>query len=287
VDRQEATIADRVRLVLEATADETHEVQLPAFTDKLDQFAVADYRSPPLQLLHGGKVLHRRSYVLEPFLSGEYRIPAMTVTFWNKGEKEPKRHTAESEEITVRVKSLLPEQAEKLDIRDIAPPVALPASRRGRLYAAVALGALATAGLVALAVRRARRRRGRPESRLSPREVAYAALEALLAQRLIEQEQVKPFYQRLSAVLRRYIEDRFGLRAPEMTTEEFLTALRSSDALGGKHKGRLAEFLRHCDLVKFAEYPPTAQEVQGTFDVCKAFIFETDAPSAASGGATA
>ena len=35
---------------------------------------------------------------------------------------------------------------------------------------------------------------------------------------------------------------------------------------------QLGEFLRHCDLVKFAKYNPTAEQIQKTFDSVKNFI---------------
>jgi hypothetical protein len=45
--------------------------------------------------------------------------------------------------------------------------------------------------------------------------------------------------------------------------------------LAREHQLLLAQFLRHCDLVKFAELQPTEAEIQETFDACKAFILET------------
>ncbi len=38
---------------------------------------------------------------------------------------------------------------------------------------------------------------------------------------------------------------------------------------------RLAEFLTHCDLVKFAKYSPSAEQIQKTFDLVKDFIETT------------
>ena len=57
-------------------------------------------------------------------------------------------------------------------------------------------------------------------------EMAYARLRALVAEKLVEQGRIKEFYERISGILRHYIEDRFDLHAPERTTEEFLAELR-------------------------------------------------------------
>ena len=92
---------------------------------------------------------------------------------------------------------------------------------------------------------------------------------------LLSRGEIKLFYNRLGNILRNYVENRFGLRAPERTTEEFLHELRESDALDDSHKRILKAFLEHCDLVKFAAYNPENPEIQKTFDTCKEFICST------------
>ena len=63
-----------------------------------------------------------------------------------------------------------------------------------------------------------------------PHERALQALQALLSRHLPEQGDVEPYFVELSEILRRYVEDRFGLRAPEQTTEEFLADLQQTAA---------------------------------------------------------
>jgi hypothetical protein len=106
-------------------------------------------------------------------------------------------------------------------------------------------------------------------------EVAYDRLRALVQARLVEAGRIKEFYQAVSDILRHYIEDRFKLHAPEQTTEEFLFTLAQTDGLPESDKVRLGEFLQHCDLVKFARHEPTADQIQQTFDLVKAFIEKT------------
>jgi hypothetical protein len=86
---------------------------------------------------------------------------------------------------------------------------------------------------------------------------------------------IKEFYERVSDILRHYIEHRFNLRAPERTTEEFLAELTYTNMLPRSDQERLGEFLRHCDLVKFAKHQPTAEQIQKTFNLVKDFIETT------------
>jgi len=281
VDRKEISIAERIRLVLQAEIGEDYQVQLPKFGEKLEQFGIVDYESPSPRLTNGGRVLTRRSYVLEPFLSGDYKIPPMKVTFWKKDEQEPKKHEIETEEVTIKVRSLLPQKAAELKIKDIAGPLELPKSPRGWLYALV-VGGLAMVGAVVAVMLLLKHLKGAEDVvvKAPAHELAYRHLEALLAEKLLERGEVKLFYARISDVLRRYIENRFGLHAPERTTEEFLAELRERDVLRHEHKELLKEYLEHCDLVKFAELQPTNAQIQNTFDACKRFIAETQSEEA-------
>ncbi|UCD51176.1 MAG: hypothetical protein JSW27_00820, partial [Phycisphaerales bacterium] len=106
-------------------------------------------------------------------------------------------------------------------------------------------------------------------------ELAYARLRVLVAENLVEAGRIKEFYERISGILRHYIEDRFDLRAPERTTEEFLVELQRTDVLAASDKEVLGEFLMHCDLVKFAKHDPTTEQIQRTFDLVKDFIERT------------
>jgi hypothetical protein len=45
--------------------------------------------------------------------------------------------------------------------------------------------------------------------------------------------------------------------------------------LSASDKESVGEFLKHCDLVKFAKYNPTSEQIQRTFDLVKDFIEKT------------
>lgn len=275
LDRVEMTIADRLHLTLEVDAGEAFDVTLPKVGDKLQQFGIRDYTTLEPKLVGEGKVRHGRSYVLEPFLSGDYKIAPMKISFRKKGDPAGKPYEAFTEEVTVKVTSLLPEDAAALDVADIVPPVELPARRPPWLWWAVGGVAALLVALVFL-IRRLRRRGPAFVPPPTPaHEIAYGELERLVSEDLVGQGLLKEFYQRISGILRRYIENRFGLHAPERTTEEFLVELSGSDTLTKDQKELLKAFLTHCDMVKFAKHEPGKKEIQRTFDSCKTFIEQT------------
>ena len=143
--RKEISIADRLQLELTVLVDEEYEASLPEFGDKLEQFGIVDYQAPSPRLVEGGRVQIRKSYELEPFLSGEYTIPAMKIHFWKNGEEEQK-HELESEPITIRVTSFLKADGAKLAIKEISPPVELPGSPPVLFYVLVGAMILGSGG---------------------------------------------------------------------------------------------------------------------------------------------
>ena len=99
-------------------------------------------------------------------------------------------------------------------------------------------------------------------------------LEQLLASPR-DREQIGVFYVELSAIVRRYLEDRFELCAPELTTEEFLDSFQQAPLLSPAHQTLLREFLRQADLVKFAGLQPMEDDVQRSIDAAGRFLEET------------
>ncbi|MEM7012793.1 MAG: hypothetical protein AAF585_15060, partial [Verrucomicrobiota bacterium] len=211
---------------------------------------------------------------LEPFLSGDYMIPSLTTTFAKEGE-EPIEIQTDTIDITVR--SLLASDVEELEINDIAGPVGMNPPSRAKfwlmLLGIVAVLGAGAAGLIWWLSKRPTK--SAPVIVRPAHEIALDALSSLLAEDLPNKGETKEFYSRISDILRRYIENRFGVHAPGQTTEEFLIAQRGGTMLQPEHQQLLAEFLRHCDLVKFAEHQPLSDDLRNTIDVTKRFIGET------------
>ena len=277
VSKKEITIAERIRMELEIRASEEYEAELPDFGEKLEQFGIVDYSAPPEKLGPNSVVIKKKEYLLEPFLSGEYTIPRMKVVFRKKDAKKKNEHHLESEKLTVKVTSLLPEKMEQLAVKDEIAPAALPRKRTPALWWVIgSVGAAVCAGAVLLVLFRRGESGSGTVMHKPAHEAAYDRLRRLVSQDLVKQGRIKEFYTGLSDILRIYIENRFGLHAPERTTEEFLEELGSGDMLENGHKSLLRDFLVHCDMVKFAEYQPDSGQIQTTFDACKRFISETE-----------
>ncbi len=275
-DKKAISVADNVTFNISVIAGEDYDIELPNPEGKLDKFEVIDFTTVQKELLDDGRVKVSRSYVLEPFLAGSYVIPPLKIYFNKKGAASDKRHLVETGKYKIFVTSVLPEDAKGNSINDIVDPVALPYSVMTFVWILLAVIVLI---LIVVAFIIIHRRNATIKEQqaiiIPPHEIALKALDDLRAEDLPGNGQIKLFYQRVSSILRIYIEDRFGLRAPEQTTEEFLVTLQETSALPRQYQSLLETFLKHCDLVKFAELHPNEDEIKKTFESCRAFVVGT------------
>jgi hypothetical protein len=153
------------------------------------------------------------------------------------------------------------------DIKDIRPPVEVP--WLVWLLVILTIVVIAAAAFVFFS-----RRKKKTDDPL-PWDKALLRLTALSTKDYPSQNQFKLFYSELSDIVRRYLEERFNINAPEMTTEEFLNHCHTTQELTEDHKKLLRDFLNGCDLVKFAKHEPTKTEAQTNFDLAKKLVLDT------------
>ena len=273
-DKAKMTIAETALLELEAAIEPGYEVQMPKVDKVLESFGIVDWDNLGNKLDPNNRVVSTYQYRLEPFLSGTYPIPAFTFEFYDVNSPEEKKYELTTEPIDIEVTSLLGEQRAELNIDDIEDVLEMP---RPKSFAWVwAMGVIAVVAIAGLWLYLRRKRVKELVRIFKPaHELAYERLRVLVNEDLVGAGKIKEFYERISDILRHYIEHRFSLRAPESTTEEFLAELANTEVLPASEKQRLGEFLKHCDLVKFAKHNPTTQQIQETFDLVKDFIEKT------------
>lgn len=272
VDRAEVTIGDPIRYTISVTAAADIEVEIPLLGEQVGDFTVLDFGElPPRD--ENGQVVTGRWFRLTTFETGQHLLPGPTVRYRHHGERE----RIDGNDISITVVSLLAEAGQNPELRDIKPPEALPFDWRP--YGLVAVAGLVLAGLGGGLFVYLRR----PAPAVAPAappasQVALEALRRLHAQDLIEKQQFETYYVSLSAIVREYLENGLNLRAPEMTTEEFLSAAARDRQLSPVQQERLAEFLSQADLVKFARHRPGPEESEAAYRAARRFVEETRPP---------
>jgi len=274
----EPIIGDRLRLEIEVRAEPGVEILMPSFGEALDRYRVVSF-APSEDFDAEGYTVARQDYLLEPSRSGPQSIPPLLVEFVDRrpgrvpAPEDQDAYELLTERIDFEVSSVLPDDA-VLDLRPalgaLPPrPTPLEVPWPWLLAAALLLLGLAPYALRVIQGKLAARRR------LSAYQVARRELDELLHGERPGRENMDGFFVRLSAVIRRYLEDRFGLRSPELTTEEFLQELARSPDLFAQHRDLLTAFLTRADLVKFANYVPDERGVEESVEAAQRFLEET------------
>ncbi|MBL8879911.1 MAG: hypothetical protein JNG88_12395 [Phycisphaerales bacterium] len=277
-------LADPIRIDAVFIAPADHVVRFPGaeIFGELDASAAEPVGPRPLP---DGRNEWRREYTLRSLSAGALEIPPLLVKYAIKRDNgsEP---LFDSELATgtlnVEVRSALTSQDSVAAPRDITGTL-LPRrhwSQRDWMIAAVA--GLSIAGIIAAILWLVRRVLRRPSVPELPEVWALRALSALTTADWEDQKRRQQFFYRLSEIVRQYIERKFGLTAPEMTTEEFLSALSRGDGALPYDKDRLRVFLESCDRVKYAAFQPRREDGEETLSVARAFVHTTAAAALAS-----
>jgi hypothetical protein len=154
------------------------------------------------------------------------------------------------------------------DIRDIRMP---PPAAAAWLWPALVAGALVVAAALYLALRVRRRRRART---LTP--LARALEELAAAREFLQPASAERFSVIVSGIVRRYIEQRFAVRATLCTSEEFLREiLAAPNHALAPHRARLAAFLQQCDVGKFSGEPLTLRHLEAIYASAGDFLQAT------------
>ena len=269
----EPRLGDLLALTLSVEAKAGVRVEMPAFGDALGRFSIVDF-APRQEVDENGDSLAAQRYTLQAPVSGRQRIPRLRIEYVDERQgQDPRTRELLTEELGFEVASVLPDGPIGEDLRPPRP--SLEALRgpwqRWWPWLAVGLALLAGAALgVVYWLRHAAER-----ARITAYDRALSRLDRLRRAGLPDASHLDAWYVELSDIVRRYIEARFGLRAPELTTEEFLLQARRSADLSKAHGELLSAFLERCDRVKFARYSPAADESQDALQLARRFLDET------------
>lgn len=269
-------LGDPLKLTLTVEAKPGVRIEMPDFGEALGRFSILDF-TPRISTGADGGVLARQDYTLRGPASGRQRIPGLRIEYVDErtGDDGTPRELI-TDELPFEIESVLPEGAVVDTLRPARGPLpALPGGWWSRWWPWLTLGAAAVAGVIWGAM--TWRRRATERARATAFERALRRLAALEGRGLPVAETIDAWYVELSDIVRRYIEDRHAVRAPELTTEEFLLEARRSVAFSAAHRDLLSTFLANCDRVKFARYSPPEDESRSALEVARRFLSEAEA----------
>ena len=212
----------------------------------------------------------RGSVVIVPFEEGTYRLPDILVLRDGKD-------TLVFEGVDLDVKTM-PVDTATYQLHDIKGQMRYPLTP-GEVMPWVMVFWLA-AGLVILVVClllvRKRRATGEVAAVRDPAHVvALRALDKWRDEAFWAPERQKAFYSGITDTLKTYIEERFGVDAPEMTTAELFDALRDEKSIPADLREELRGVFECADFVKFAKHVASGEENARALPTAVRFVNST------------
>ncbi len=114
-----------------------------------------------------------------------------------------------------------------------------------------------------------------PENIEPAHVIAFRELERLKEEKLWQSGETKKYYTRLTEILRKYLENRFGVFSMELTTSETLDALLKTNFSNNDAFHKLKHVLTSADFVKFAKFKPEPSDNESNFEFAWGFVLET------------
>jgi len=284
VQPRETLLGDPITVELTMVAPDEFDVHLPT-ADALGDLEIRAVDSPDPSPSTDG-LAWRRTFTIEGTSPGVLRIPPLIAKAGRKSTDSDAEtdfaHELRTDAADVQVLSVLSADDAVTRPREITgtltPPQTLAEVARDAAIIGAVAGALTAAAFVGWKLWR---RSHRPPPPVAPEVWALAELAKLENAAWGSADEARVYYYDLSEIVRAYIEKKFALAAPEMTTEEFLRTLFRNRAALPYDAERLRAFLEACDVVKYAAFQPQREDATHALETARAFVNQTAAAAAA------
>lgn len=209
--------------------------------------------------------------VITSFDEGTYELPRLPVLKSSDGRIDSLLF--DSQTLDVRT---MPVDTASYQVHDIKGPVRYPVTFREILpYLAAAWGFVVLCILIwALIASRRKKESVAAGHKDPPYVVALRKLEGYRGSKYWAPEKQKILYSGITDTLREYIDARFGIDAPEMTTAEIFSELKGRDIPDDLYAGT-KELFETADLVKFAKAFATDEENAAALPAAVRFVTAT------------
>jgi hypothetical protein len=268
IDSVHILIGEQTKIHLEIAAGKSQALQIPVITDTLvtgvEVLEVSKIDTIPLD---NDRIQLKFDYLVTSFDSALYLLPPFKVIL--------NTDTVYSNELALKV-STIPVNTESKQFYDIKEVIKPRFVLADYLLIALVIFAILIAIVIIIFVvyflitQKTLTPFKKEEPPLPPHIRALRQLDAIKMQKLWQQGRVKEYHSEITDTLRRYIEERFGIGAMEMTSGEILETIRRySDA--DISYDNLKQILILADFVKFAKYNPLPDENE--LSLMNAYLF--------------
>lgn len=253
-DTSSYMVGDYITYTLEIKHDKYFAVYVPSIKDSIKSLDFI--RALPVDKKNvGGNVIEYHKFIFSKYDSGKVEIPPIQIEFTK--HLSGNKHYLATNPIMLVVHTLPVNTQE--DIKDVKEPIKLPLNWLLIILITVLTIAILF-GLYYLYKYYKKKKEGivtpaYPEIKIPPHEIALHQLHLLEEKKLWQQGLIKDYHSEITGIIRQYFEERFNIRALEMTSAEILGVLSFVDE-GKTILESANSFFNNADLVKFAKFQP-------------------------------
>jgi len=280
IDSAAILIGEQTVLHLTVTTDNGKNVIVPIPNDTLmTGVEVLNIAKADTTVLDNNRLLIKQDILVTSFDSSLYLLPPFKVI--------DQTDTIYSNQVALKV-STIPVNIDKPDefndIKDTWDPPFVLADYYLLIYGV--LFACFLICLIGYILKRLRNRQSiipfkKQEPKLPPFEMAMKELDEIKQQKLWQQGRNKEYYTLLTDTLRKYMVNRFGINAMEMTSGEILELIRLESEANSSYNS-LKQILELADFVKFAKLHPLPDENELSLMNAYLFVNQTKVVEVAS-----
>ncbi|WP_430810042.1 MULTISPECIES: hypothetical protein [unclassified Carboxylicivirga] len=257
-------IGGQIDLLLQLSQPQDVDLAFPLLTDTITKsIEIVDFSEPDTINRDNGRLLIEQRFRITSFDSGLHYIPPIVF------EEATAKLGADiqTEPMALMVANPFEEVNPQNGIIDIKQPMDTP-FHLSELYKYLpwVLGILLLAGIITFIILKYYGKEvpvklfTKEEPYIPPHVKALEALDQIKQEKLWQHHRVKEYYSGITDTLRRYIEERFEIRAMEQTTDEIMEAFKGVEVGGRQSLDNLQQLLSTADLVKFAKHEPLPDE---------------------------
>lgn len=276
-------IGDQIHFKVTASLPGKSEVTLSAATDTLSgKIIILGKPERDTLTMADGRRAIIDDYLITSFEAGTYTVPPFYAEIASGDTVQ--RFYSDYSKLVVSRPEITPADTTDV-IFDIVAPRKAPLKFRDILPWIIMAGMIALIAwlLVRYLPRNPIKRLMKPAPPAEPSHlIALRELGRLREEQLWQKGETKEYYSRLSEILRRYIDNRFGISSPELTTDETVRMLQRAAVLQPSEMSVIKEILSVSDMVKFAKYLPKEEINEGSFSSSVKFVEITKLREAAS-----
>ncbi len=263
VSRSTINIGDYIKYYIIINYDQEHKLTLPPPGKELGKFDIKDYNIVDEKSEEKGKKIKKIEYTITAYFIGEFDIPSIEIIY---EDKKKNKKSIRTEPLLIKVVPVKKLPSDTDDIRDIKEPENIKS--HFWLYLFIIL-LIAGAAVFAFFYYKKYFKKETEDIKIKklekiiPEDIeALEKIKKLQQKGYLEKNKFKIFYFEISEIIRGYLHRRYDIYTLERTSYEIMIDIRK--IVDDKNIQKLFnKFFRDSDMVKFAKYKPSINEIKG------------------------